>query len=68
MQRVKIKNFPKLEVYSILVTDNIVGLEKAEKDKAKLENKGFSLIKTKRMSLGSYELIYSDKSYAKDLV
>ena len=68
MQKVKIKGFPKLEVYSILVTDNIAGLEKAEKDKAKLENKGFSLIKTKRIGLGSYELIYSDKPYAKDLV
>lgn len=68
MQKIKIKNFPKLEVYSILVTDNLARLEQAEKDKAKLENRGFSLIKTKHINFGSYELIYSDKDYAKDLV
>lgn len=68
MKKIKIKGFPKLQVYAILVTDNIACMAKAEQDKAALENKGLSLIKTKRISLSNYELIYSNKAYAKDLV
>ena len=68
MQKIKINGFPKVQVYSILVTDNLACLEKANKDKTKLENKGFNLIKTRNIGFGSYELIYSDKDYVKDLV
>lgn len=68
MKSIKIKNFPKVEVFKVRVGFDPVSIEIGMNAKKDLENKGFFLVKTHRVDLENVDYYYSNKSYAGDLL